>query len=253
VPQDPTSLALLIAGAVLAGFAQGLSGFAFSMIAMSFWAWAIPPQVAAPLAVFGGLIGQLLSFAQVRGGYDLKKIAPLVAGGLVGVPIGVFALHNFDPTRFRLVVGILLTLYGSYGLLASGHWRIKRGGAMLDALIGVVGGSLGGLGGMSGTVPAIWTQTRGWSRDLRRATMQVYNIAMHVFTLTVYAGTGGFKGLDARLFLIAAPAMLIPGWFGARVYKNISERLFQRIVFALVLFSGLALLYASGRKLNLLG
>ncbi len=253
MPQDLTAFVLLFVGAVVAGFAQGLSGFAFSFIALSFWAWAIPPQVAAPLAVFGGLMGQILSLAQVRGGYDLKKIAPLVAGGLVGVPIGVFALHNFDPTRFRLVLGVLLTLYGSYGLLASGHWRVTRGGAVLDGLAGAVGGALGGLGGMSGTVPAIWTQTRGWSRDLRRATMQVYNIAMHVFTLTVYAGTGGLNGLDARLFAMAAPAMLIPAWFGARLYRNISERLFQRIVFTLLLLSGLTLLYASARKLNLLG
>ncbi len=88
---------------------------------------------------------------------------------------------------------------------------------------------------MSGSVPAIWTQTRGWSRDLRRATMQVYNIAMHVFTLTVYSRTGGFRDLDYRIFVIAAPAMLIPAWFGAKLYHRVSERVFQRIVLALLL------------------
>ena len=58
--------------------------------------------------------------------------------------------------------------------------KLKSGGRGLDAVIGGIGGVLGGLGGLSGTVPAIWTQMRGWKRDLRRATMQVYNIAMHV-------------------------------------------------------------------------
>ena len=43
---------------------------------------------------------------------------------------------------------------------------------------------------MSGTVPAIWTQLRGWKRDLRRATMQAYNIAMHALALAAYARTG---------------------------------------------------------------
>jgi uncharacterized protein len=253
VPDSPAAYAILLAGAAAAGFAQGLSGFAFSMIALSVWAWAISPQVAAPLAVFGALMGQILSLVQLRAGYELRKILPLVIGGMVGVPIGVFALHNIDPTRFRLAVGTLLTIYGAYGLLSSGLWRFTKGGAVLDGLIGVVGGALGGLGGMSGTVPAIWTQARGWGRDLRRATMQVYNIAMHVTTLTVYAGTGGFKGVDLRLFAIAAPAMLIPAWFGARLYTAISERMFQRIVFVLLLLSGLALLYASARTLKLIG
>ena len=34
-------------GAAVAGFVQGLSGFAFGMVAMSFWAWVLEPQLAA--------------------------------------------------------------------------------------------------------------------------------------------------------------------------------------------------------------
>lgn len=40
-------LGLLVVGAAVAGFVQGLSGFAFSMVAMSFWVWGIDPHVAA--------------------------------------------------------------------------------------------------------------------------------------------------------------------------------------------------------------
>ena len=36
-------------GAAVAGFVQGLSGFAFGMVAMSFWAWVLEPQLAAVL------------------------------------------------------------------------------------------------------------------------------------------------------------------------------------------------------------
>jgi uncharacterized membrane protein YfcA len=245
MPDSPATFLIVIVGASLAGFAQGLSGFAFAMIALSVWAWALAPQVAAPLAVFGALMGQLLSLAQVRGGYDLRRIAPLVAGGAIGVPMGVFALHNFDPLKFKLAVGSLLVLYAGYGLLAGGDLRVKFGGRWLDAAVGLIGGALGGLGGMSGSVPAIWTQLRGWKRDLRRATMQVYNTTMHIFTLTVYAETGGLRALDWRLFALAAPAMLLPAYFGAHLYHRISERIFQRLILALLLFSGIAMLYGS--------
>ncbi len=34
---------------MVAGFVQGLTGFAFALIAMSFWVWVLPPQLAAPL------------------------------------------------------------------------------------------------------------------------------------------------------------------------------------------------------------
>ncbi len=45
-------------GAVIAGFVQGLSGFAFGLVAMSFWAWVLDPRLAATLAVFGPWSGR---------------------------------------------------------------------------------------------------------------------------------------------------------------------------------------------------
>ena len=63
---DLSTLFLLLTGAMVAGFVQGLSGFAFSMVAMSFWAWALDPKLAAVLAVFGALTGQILAFFSMR-------------------------------------------------------------------------------------------------------------------------------------------------------------------------------------------
>jgi uncharacterized membrane protein YfcA len=249
MPDSWSMLGIVVAGAALAGFVQGLSGFAFSMVAMSVWAWALAPQVAAPLAVFGALLGQLASLFSVRSGFEFRKIAPLVVGGIMGVPIGVFILHNVDPLRFKLAIGAFLAIYGLYGLLTSAPHAITGGGRGLDAFAGLIGGVLGGLAGMSGTVPAIWTQLRGWKRDLRRATMQVYNIAMHVTTLTVYSRTGTLDATTLKLFAVAAPAMLIPSFFGMRLYGRFSEKTFARVVFFLLLASGAALLLSAGREL----
>src|SRR3984885_888027 len=246
MPDTWQMLAVVVAGAALAGFVQGLSGFAFSLVAMSVWAWALAPQIAAPLAVFGALLGQGRSLAAVRSGFDFRRIAPLVVGGVLGVPIGVFILHNVDPLRFKLAIGAVLTLYGLYGLLTSTPHAIGWGGRGLDAFAGLIGGVLGGLAGMSGTVPAIWTQLRGWKRDLRRATMQVYNIAMHVTTLTVYSRTGTLDATTLKLFAVAAPAMLIPSYVGTRLYGRFSEKTFTRVVFVLLVASGAALLVQAG-------
>ena len=78
-------------------------------------------------------------------------------------------------------------------------------------------------------MPAIWTQLRGWKRDLRRATMQVYNIAMHCLTLAIYSRTGALNPTSWKLFAIAAPLMLIASFYGARIYKRFSERGFADV------------------------
>ena len=218
---------------------------------MGLWAWALPPQLAAPLAVFGALLGQVASFASVRGGFDLRRIAPLVIGGALGVPIGVFLLHNADPLRFKLAIGALLALYGLYGLAVRDPPRVKaRRRRRSTPFAGLVGGVLGGLGGMSGAVPAIWTQLRGWKRELRRATMQVYNIAMQVLTLAAYARTGALDAGALRLFAVVAPAMLIPAFLGARLFPRVSERGFERLALVLLVASGLGMLVSAGRTLG---
>ena len=40
-----------LAGALSAGFVSGLSGFAFAMVSLGFWAHVLAPTVAAPLIV----------------------------------------------------------------------------------------------------------------------------------------------------------------------------------------------------------
>jgi uncharacterized protein len=81
------STLVVAAGAAAGGFAQGLTGFAFSLVALSFWAWTLPPQTAAPLAVFGALLGQIASLVSFRGGFEWERILPLVIGGILGVPL----------------------------------------------------------------------------------------------------------------------------------------------------------------------
>ena len=246
---DPFVDGLIVAaGAAAGGFAQGVTGFAFSVVALSFWAWALPPETAAPLAVFGALTGQISSLASVRRGFEWPKIVPLIIGGWVGVPAGVYLLRNAQPQSFRLTIGILLTFYSLFALIVRDPGVVKRGGRGLDAFFGLIGGVLGGLGGMSGFVPAIWTQLRGWRREVRRATMQAYNIAMHVVTIAIYAATGTIAHADLHQFLIVAPAMLIPSWLGARLFTRLTtERAFTRAVLAALLASGTALIYGALR------
>lgn len=249
MPDNPEAWALVVAGAGLAGLVQGMAGFAYSVVALSFWAWTLAPETAAPLAVLGALTGQVTTLLTVRRGFEWGRIAPFVFGGVFGVPMGVFILHNIDPLRFRLVLGVLFTLYGLYGLAAPQTQKLKFGGRGLDAVVGGIGGLLGGLGGLSGSVPAIWTQMRGWKRDLRRATMQVYNIAMHCLTLTIYSRTHALTVTSWKLYAITTPLMLLMSLYGARIYKRVSERGFARLVLILICASGLALAIGAARVL----
>jgi uncharacterized membrane protein YfcA len=93
------TLTVVLLGAAVAGFVQGVSGFAFSLVSLSFWAWVLEPRLAAPMAVFGSLAGQLVTLPWVWRGFDLGRLLPMLVAGLAGVPVGVALLPGiFSPT-----------------------------------------------------------------------------------------------------------------------------------------------------------
>jgi uncharacterized protein len=235
-------LAIVIGGAVVAGFVQGLSGFAFSLAALSIWAWAVDPQTAAPMAVFGSLVGQVVALPLTWRGAEIKRLAPFVIGGLIGVPLGVFLLSILDPAGFKLALGIFLLIYSPAMLFAPATLAVRWGGRWADGVIGWLGGIFGGIGGMAGGIPTLWCTLRGWDKDTQRGVMQAFNIAMHVATLTGYLLHGGIiTGETLKLFAIIAPALAIPVLLGAILFRRLNQRAFRRIVLVLLFLSGVAL------------
>lgn len=244
------SLALVLTGAVTAGFVQGLSGFAFGLTAMSFWAWAVAPQLAGPLVVVCSLVGQSLAIGPLRRGFDWRRVLPFVLGGAVGVPLGVALLPLVDQITFRALLGVILVGYCSCMLAARLLPHLHHGGRPADGAIGMVGGILGGLGGFPGTPVTVWYTLRGWDKDVGRAVLQTFNMAMHALTLTVYGLNGLLTAELGWLCLWAVPAMVLPVLIGIRLYDRIDDAAFRRLVLVLLLASGVALLATSLPRLG---
>ena len=242
-------VAILLVGAVVAGFVQGLSGFGFSLVAMSFWAWTIDPRIAAVLAVFGALTGQIVAAVSVRRGFHLDRLLPFVAGGLLGIPLGMLLLPRLDATMFRAFVGTVLAVWCPAMLFAGRIPRLTVGGRVADGVAGACGGVMGALGGATGAIPTLWCTLREFDKDTQRAVIQNFNLATLAVTMASYLATGVVTREMLPLFAIVAPAMLVPALLGARLYVGIGELNFRRIVLGLLTASGVALLVSSVPRL----
>ena len=243
-PMDPIFL-IAGAGAMVAGFVQGLSGFAFGMVSMSIWAWTIEPRLAAAMSVFGGLTGQIVAALSVRRGFDLRLLLPFLVGGLAGIPLGVWLLPHLDPQLFKAALGLLLATWCPTMLMARNLPRITVGGRFADGLAGAVGGVMGGLGGFTGAVPTLWCTLRGFDKDVQRAIIQNFNLGMLLVTMGTYAATGMITHDMLPMFAVVGPAMLIPTLIGTRLYLGITEATFRKLVLGLLTVSGVALLASS--------
>ena len=245
-------LILLLAGAVVAGFVQGLSGFGFSMVAMSIWVWGLEPPMAAVMAVFGSLAGQLVGLFSVRRGLTLAALAPFLAGGLLGIPIGVLLLPRLDADLFKFALGLLLVVTCPAMLFASRLPRLSIASAWLarlgDGLAGLGGGFMGGLGGFTGVIPTLWCTLRGLPKAEQRSVIQNFNLATLSVTMAAYVATGSVTPAMWPLLPLVAVALVVPSLLGARLYHRLGEHDYRRVVLGLLTAMGAVLLWAAGPR-----
>ena len=236
---------VLAFGAAIAGLVQGISGFAFAMVAMSIWVWGVEPQMAAVMAVFGGVTGQIISAIRVRRGWHLSILWPFVLGSAIGIPVGTLILPLLDPNRFKLVLGSLLVVCCSAMLASSGLPSIRHGGRWADAVVGVIGGVMAPLSGFSGLAPALWCTLRGYTKDAHRAVLQNFNLIVLSATFASLVWAGRVQPAFIPKMAIVAGSLVVPSVWGSKIYIGMSPIAFRRVVLWLLIFAGVAMLAAA--------
>jgi uncharacterized membrane protein YfcA len=242
-------LGWLAFGAAIAGLVQGISGFAFAMAAMSIWVWGVDPALAAVMAVFGGWTGQIISAIRVRRGWHVGLLWPFVVGSAIGIPIGTRLLPLLDPSRFKLVLGLMLVVCCSAMLATSRLPRIEKGGRLADAFVGLLGGVMAPLSGFSGLAPALWCTLRGYTKDEHRAVLQNFNLVVlsATFASLVWSGRA-HAGLLPQMGVVAG-SLIIPSIYGSKIYIGMSPKAFRDGVLWLLVFAGVVMLAASLKTL----
>lgn len=240
-----------LGGAAVAGFVQGLSGFAFSMVSMAIWAWVLEPRLAAVLTVFDALVGQVTGALSVRQAFPWKRLLPFLAGGALGVPLGLALLPLLDPAVFKLLLGIVLVAWCSFMLLS--RRKIEQGNRgrgydrVCDGIAGLCGGILGSLAGLTGIAPALWCTLRQYPRDVQRNLIQGFNLLILSFTMTCYVVSSTVSAAMLPWFGALLPVIMVSTWLGARLYARLCDETFRRIILVLLTLSGAALLVSAAR------
>jgi uncharacterized protein len=240
---DTAATAIVLAGALTGGFVSGLAGFGTGLVALGIWLHALQPAPAATLVVACSVFAQLLTLPAIRHAIRPSLVWPFVLAGLLGVPVGTALLRQLEPDAFKLGTGLLLVAFSTFLLLHRRPIRLSIGGRAADAAIGFAGGVLGGLAGLSGALPTIWASLRGWGKDERRAVFQTFNLSVLAAALLAHAATGLITAETGWLILLALPGTTIGAWLGARAYRRLSDQRFHEVVLALLLASGLFLVW----------
>jgi uncharacterized protein len=239
------ALTMLLVGALAGGFVNGLTGFGTALTALPLWLQALEPVVAAQLASAASIVAHATAIPGIWKRVDWRRLAPLLTGGLLGVPIGAWLLPHVPLAAFKLAVGTILIGYSTFMLVAAGRVRLRPAGRAAEGAVGIASGVLGGMAGLSGALPTVWAALQGWPKEERRITFQAFNATI----LSAMLAATAVQGLiDTRLLLALAlsmPATVIGGRLGGWLYHRLDDRRFDRVVLALLLVSGLVLVWSN--------
>jgi uncharacterized membrane protein YfcA len=240
---DGFVLGLFLLAAFAGGFASGLAGFAMGFVVSGIWLHLITPLQTTALIVGYGLWTQGYGVWKLRHSLSWRDLAPFVIAGTISIPIGTMMLTYVDPAHMRIGVGLLLVIYGVYGL-AKPVFKPVEAGVAADSGIGFLNGLLCGLTGLPGFIITVWCQMRGWTKDAQRAVFQPVMLAAIVVTAISLGATRAMTMEIAKLYLLGLPALLAGLWLGFRLYGKLDEMAFRKLVLVMLLLSGVALMAA---------
>lgn len=244
----PSEWLLLIVpvGAFLAAIVAGTTGFGDALVASMIWLMVLEPIAVTPLVVSIGLVIHLAPLIAMRHALKPRRILPFLVPGLAGVPLGVWTVGSVDGDVVRRAVGVILLLQAAWVMVqwrrGAAARRILWGGRVADGGIGLAGGFLGGLSGLSGILPTLWCGLRGWTPIDQRAVYQSFIFFMHGAALCWLAARGAVGVETGRLFLICLPATVLGLAMGLTVFRRLNAAMFKLLVQALMAVAGVVLL-----------
>ena len=235
------SFVLLSAAVFFGAFVSGLAGFAFSAVAGAILLHVLQPLEAVPLMMACSVGVQATNLWALRNSIRWKESLVLILGGLLGVPVALWLLHNADARTFQQVFGVTVAIYSSYMLFKPSLSDLQQMSQSRTALIGFGGGLIGGLTAMPGALPTIWCDMHGLPKNQQRGLVQPFIAVMQMFALAIMVAR---HDLSSKMFVelaLSIPALLAGSALGILAFRRIDEAMFRRIILSVLLLSGVLL------------
>lgn len=224
---------------LLAYWVRGVAGFGSGLIAVPLLTLAWPVPLVVPLVVALDYLGSAGQSVRNVGQVAWREQLVLIPFMVVGVAVGLWALHAVSTGALARVLGGFVIAYAVYQMLPGRELRASRAAA---TGCGFLGGLVGTVFGTGGPFYVIYLNLRGLERSAFRATFAMNFLIDGGVRLAAFAAAGLF-GRQVLAYLLAAIPIAGAGLYvGGRIQTGLSPRVFQIVIRVLLLASGLALL-----------
>ncbi len=231
----------LIVLVFIASVLQAGTGFGFSIMATPFLLLLFEAHDAIQLNIILSLLISVIMTFKIRKEINKESLVRLIKGSLIGILPGLLLFIFLDVQPLKILVSVLILL--STVLLVA-KITVKQTN-LKELITGALSGLLTTSLGMPG--PPLLIYFSGTNVD--KATLRSTTLAYFVFVysasiLLQFSMYSISKGVWISA-LWALPFTLLGIYLGQWVFLRLNQQLFQKIIYALLFFTGIYLLFTT--------
>lgn len=238
-----TTFILVFLLTVAASFIQRVSGFGFGIFVMMFFPFFLP-SYGESIMLSGLLAGTTALLVAVRHWRDIRwdVMGLIVLLNLAVSALSIAYMSSLGNEVLKRCLGGVLLLIGGYFLFGADKLHLPVRSRKAQVCIGTVSGLMGGMFAMPG--PPVVLYCIGSLPDKRQymATMQAFSVVFNVFYTILRARVGFYSDQTLLLWGIGLLGVVGGSLLGARCFEAISHRTLKRIVYLMMLTSGVVAL-----------
>jgi uncharacterized membrane protein YfcA len=222
-------------------FVQSLVGFGSAMIAMVLLSAGLGLAVASPLVALMSLTLEAGILARRAAALNLGAVWRVIAGALLGVPLGMLALRRVPERALLPLLGLVIAAYALYGLWGRRLPELRHPAWGFGT--GVLAGLLGGAYNTSGPPVIVYGDCRRWAPPEFKSNLQAFFLVADALVVLGHAVAGNLTRTTLGYYALALPAILLGLWLGLRLERRVSPAAFRRLALVVLLVLGARLVW----------
>lgn len=234
-----TVLFLIFALTICASFIQRVSGFGFGIFVMMFFPYFLP-SYGTSTTLSGVLAGSTALLIALQGWRHIRwrLMFPLLVVNLIVSFIAIEYMASLADGTVKRCFGAMFVLIALYFLFLGDRARVPQN-SWTKGCIGALSGVMGGMFAMPG--PPLVLYCISHIRDKREyiVTLQAFSVILNIFYTIFRAKVGFFDAEMPKWWIAGLAGALIGTTIGARLLRRISGATLKKIVYAMLLISGI--------------
>lgn len=222
------------------GVIQGCAGFGLSLSTVPVMVLVISPLVLTPVQVILSLVSNTTVLAEVWRRTTWQQVLWLIAGGICGIPLGIFLLKSLDSAYIKAGIGVVV-LAVAVAMLAGWTLRLPpRLAALLP--VGLLSGVLGGSTSLNGPPVILYFTSQRPDKDVFRANMAAYFTAVNIVGIGMFTAAGLLTSTVLTMAAVFVVPLIAGTLSGIWLARQISERRFRHGILVVLALVGVMLI-----------